>query len=278
LEGISSTELSGLLTFPEILSWNKFSLVRFQAWLEVQAIKRPGRATAKAQARQPLPKTGYLVLLKQLHQWIRKLSPNGSKGTVWGNYVNENVYLQDEERVKPNLVLEVVKSHQPETVIDLGCNTGNYSIAALKAGARYVIGLDSDINAIEHAVARTKEKNLQFLPLCVDVANPSPNEGWMQSERQGITERCKAYIVIALAFLHHLVITRYIPLDQILGLLNSMAPRGLIEFVPRSDEMVKKLLVLKEDQYLDYTEDTFTQILSSCARIKNTLNYAHRVG
>ena len=46
--------------------------------------------------------------------------------------------------------------------------------------------------------------------------------------------------MIALAFEHHLAIAKNIPLDQLINWLTSLAPRGLIEFVPKEDITVKK--------------------------------------
>ena len=267
LEGIPTAELARLLTFPEKLSWNNFSQVTLQAWLERKAISNPDRATERAKARRPLSKTKYRALLLQFYRWIPKLKPKGKDKTVWGNYGNENTYLQEEEAAKRNLVLQAVRSNRPKQVIDLGCNTGDYSIASLEAGAEYVVGFDSDIRAVEIAVERARKKKLQFLPLYVDAANPSPAVGWMQSERQGIAERCKGDMVIALAFIHHLIVSRNIPLDQVLRWITNMAPSGLIEFVPKTDDMVTKLLELRDDEFPDYTEDNFTESLNSHARI-----------
>jgi len=267
LEGIPTAALARLLTFSEKLTWNNFSQVSLQAWLETKAINNPTRETERAKTRRPLSKTAYRAFLGQFFRWILKLKPKGNVNTVWGNYTNESIYLREEESAKRNLVLEAVTSNRPKQVIDLGCNVGNYSIAALEAGASYVVGLDSDISAIEHAFDLSRKKKLQFLPLYVDAANPSPALGWMQSERQGIAGRCKGDMVIALAFIHHLVVSHNIPLDQVLRWITDMAPSGLIEFVPKNDAMVTKLLELRDDEFPDYTQDNFTNSLSVHARI-----------
>ena len=37
----------------------------------------------------------------------------------------------------------------------------------------------------------------------------------------------------------------------------NFAPRGIIEFVPKEDETIKKMLQLREDIFIDYNENNF---------------------
>ncbi len=72
---------------------------------------------------------------------------------------------------------------------------------------------------------------------------------------------------MALALIHHLRITGGIPLAEIVDLLTSLAPSGVIEWVGRDDPMVKRLLALRPDVYDDYTQEHFARLLSACGRI-----------
>ena len=54
-------------------------------------------------------------------------------------------------------------------------------------------------------------------------------------------ERTEFNGMLSLAFEHHLTIGKNIPLDQVIEWLVSTAPRGLIEFVPKNDEKIKKI-------------------------------------
>jgi len=269
LEGIGAAEFAKLLNFSEKLSWNIFTQVTLQARLQRAAINDPDHATKKAKARKPLEKVAYRMFLNQFHKWISALKPKDKAKTVWGEYAGQRTYLGDEAKAKREIVFNFVKKNQPKHVIDLGCNSGDYSIATLEGGAKYVIGYDFDVNAIELAFQRSQRQNLQFLPLYLDAANPSPNQGWLQIERQGLHERSRVDMVIALAFKHHLAIARNIPLDQVLQWIINIASKGLIEFVPKSDENVGKLLAIREDIFSDYTEENFVKILSSKAQIVN---------
>ena len=97
-----------------------------------------------------------------------------------------------------------------------------------------------------------------MLPLWLDAANPSPSQGWGQAERQGLAERARADALIALAFIHHIAIGRNVPLDMALDWLLAMAPVGVIEFPPKSDPMVQRLLSQRDDIFPDYDEATFS--------------------
>ena len=128
------------------------------------------------------------------------------------------------------------------------------------------------------AYARAAEEGLNFLPLWLDAANPSPDQGWNQHERRGFAARVRADAVIALAFEHHLAIGKNIPLQQVVEWLISTAPVGIIEFVPKSDPTIQKMLALREDIFFDYTEESFVKAVSTNSSIiaKQTISTSGR--
>ena len=130
-----------------------------------------------------------------------------------------------------------------------------------------MIGFDFDHGALEQAFARARAKDLEFLPLFLDAANPSPNQGWRHLERQSFEARANADGLVALAFLHHLAIGRNIPLPQLLEWLVGLAPSGVIEFVQKTDTTVQRMLRLREDIFENYGEGEFASELSRHARI-----------
>ena len=95
------------------------------------------------------------------------------------------------------------------------------------------------------------------MPLVLDLANPSPGLGWGGEERRTLEERSNADVVLALALVHHLAIGRNVPLERIAGYFARLAPGLVIEFVPKEDPMVRKLLATREDVFADYTLDGF---------------------
>jgi ribosomal protein L11 methylase PrmA len=175
-------------------------------------------------------------------------------------------------------VTQFCKKNNFELIADLGCNDGEYSILSLKNGCKKVIGFDFDINAINKAYKNSNLENLHFLPLHFDATNPSANIGWYQKERKGFIERANFNAIIALAFEHHLAIAKNIPLNDVISWLVSLAPTGLIEFVPKEDETIKKMLEFKGDIFPEYTEENFEKYLLRNSKIisKNKVSSSGR--
>jgi ribosomal protein L11 methylase PrmA len=189
---------------------------------------------------------------------------------VWGDYAKANTYSSTEIENKAQAIREFVSTVRPATLIDLGCNSGDFSIASLEAGAGRVVGFDFDHQAVEEAFARSFREKLNFLPLWLDAANPSPDQGWNQAERLGFGKRAQADAVIALAFEHHLIIGKNIPMAETVAWLVSLAPSGIIEFIPKSDATIQQMLALRDDIFPDYSEENFANILRSHANIVRT--------
>ena len=265
LEGISTTELARLMPTRKKLGWNVLTHVVLQAYFQKKSASASKAKTAET--KRQLPKQSFENMLRGLHAWISKLYPADTGKTVWQDYDQEHSYQGDEYQTKMDFVTEFVEATKPAMLWDIGCNTGDFSAAALEAGAELVVGLDSDQGALEKAFARATDRDLNLLPLHMNLANPSPDQGWEQLERAGLQGRAKADAIIALAVIHHLAISSNIPLARAVQWLVALAPNGVIEFVPKNDPMVQKLLALREDIFADYSEQTFTDALEASARI-----------
>jgi hypothetical protein len=63
--------------------------------------------------------------------------------------------------------------------------------------------------------------------------------------------------VFALALIHHLAISNNLPLDRISGFFSRVGRWLIIEFVPKSDARVRRLLSTREDIFPNYTEQGF---------------------
>lgn len=247
------------------MSFTVLSHVIAQAALQKRSVSTGAGAPASGQ----LSRTGFKALLSGLRDYIGKLTLPDQK-TVWGDYANNTSYATTEAETKRRFVAEAVASAKPNLLFDLGCNTGDYSQAAFDAGAEYVVGFDFDHGALERAYDRFCGGPKPFLPLWLDAANPSPSQGWNQQERKGLAERSSADFLIALAFIHHIVIGRNVPLGMAMDWLMSLAPAGVIEFPPKSDPMVQRLLSTREDIFPDYTTDAFLAELSARGRLVRT--------
>ncbi len=278
LEGIPTTELNKLLNLKDKMSFNIFTHIHLQARLNIKSIENEKKISAKYHNLKGLSKSSYISIIKQLRNWISSLSFK-KETTIWQNYSKENTYNDLEYDEKKILVSEFVKKINPDTLVDLGCNDGEYSKLSIEAGAKYVVGFDFDHNTISNAFKYKNKDKDNFLPLVMDASNPSPNQGWLQKERKGFLERFKADALIALAFEHHLIIGKNIPIQQFIDWIIKISGKGLIEFVPKTDETVQKMLEYREDIFSDYTEREFENCLKEKCDIvnKNTITKSGRI-
>jgi ribosomal protein L11 methylase PrmA len=266
-EGIEAEDLRRLLKWRHKLKWGVWTHVVLQASLQKAARRQVLSVRKKEGAVRGLPLSTLKSILRGLHRQIEAVQAADAGETLWRRYESNNSYTSDESEAKRRYISEFCNKIRPTVLWDLGCNAGDYSKAALQGGASYVVGFDFDLGALETAFARAGRENLRFLPLYMDATNPSPAQGWRQSERQGLQQRGPASALIALAFIHHLAIAKNIPLDQLVEWLTTMAPIGVVEFVPKSDPMVQRLLAHREDIFDGYDLESFAALLARRGRV-----------
>jgi hypothetical protein len=178
-------------------------------------------------------------------------------GTEWSDYADHTSYGDAATADKSRLVEAFVREAQGSRLWDLGANTGRYSRIAADAGKR-VLAFDIDPAAAERNYRQLRDEDrADILPLILDVANPSPGIGWAGRERRSLLDRADPDIVLALALVHHLAVSRNVPLPMVLGLFADLAPWAIVEFVPKEDSMVRRLLATRRDVFPDYTLDGF---------------------
>jgi ribosomal protein L11 methylase PrmA len=169
---------------------------------------------------------------------------------------------------KKQLVGEWMARVKPGLVWDLGANTGVFSRVASASGA-FTVSYDIDSAAVEQNYLRAKdEKQPNLLPLQLDLTNPSPALGWANRERESFGGRGPADMVLALAVIHHLAITNNVPFAQLAEFFAETGKWLVIEFVPKSDTQVQKMLRAREDIFVDYTREAFEDAFNSrfCTR------------
>jgi ribosomal protein L11 methylase PrmA len=158
-------------------------------------------------------------------------------------------------------VEEALRAAGGHIVWDLGANTGRFSAIAARLG-REVVAWDVDPAATErHWRSVRRDGVTTVLPLLQDLGNPSPPLGWAHEERRSWLDRAEADTALALALVHHLAIGRNVPFDRIADLFARLAPNLVVEWVPKSDAMVRRLLATREDVFPDYTLDAFLAAL-----------------
>lgn len=266
LEGIPTGQLTPLLSLRDKARWMVLTHVVLQDRLQ-QSASQKHTTELRSVATRRLPRRSFQALLEQLRRWIGKLRPAGIERSVWSRYETTRGYDEASKSQKLECVAEFVRAVNPQMLWDFGCNTGEYAMEALRSGAGYVVGFDYDTGALDEAFRRSEQMKVPFLPLFFDAANPSPSQGWRQRERYGLQDRAAADALLALAFEHHITIGRNVPISDFIEWLLSLAPRGLVEFVEKSDPTVQKMLALREDIFTEYTLEQFGRALEARARV-----------
>lgn len=266
-EGIPTDALRRLLPWHQKLSWNVLIHIVLPSFFQSGTRQAAASQESKILGKASLPSVALGRMLRRLKAWIEKLEPSNTGKTVWQDYAKDNSYATDEVAVKQRFIADFTAKVAPKMVWDLGCNTGDYLVEALKAGTDYAVGFDFDQGALELGFERAVAEKLPLQLLFLDAANPSSSQGWGETERQGLGRRATADAIFALAFVHHLAIAKNIPLDRLVKWLISLAPKGIIEFIPKQDAMVQQLLSFRKDIFPGYTAANFLKIVGSQARI-----------
>jgi SAM-dependent methyltransferase len=213
-------------------------------------------ASAAATRKRTMSPLRQRALIDSLRRTIGKLDW-APAGTEWADYADNTSYGESATAVKDNLVARHLAAAGGAVVWDLGANTGRYSRIAARLGRR-VIAWDIDPAATElHYRLIRRDGTDSILPLVLDLGNPSPGLGWAGEERRSVADRSDADVLIALALVHHLAIGRNIPLERIAEYFSRLAPALVIEFVPKEDAMVRRLLATREDVFPTYTREGF---------------------
>ena len=178
-------------------------------------------------------------------------------GTEWGDYVGNTNYSADATASKRQIVRDALVRLAPRTVWDLGSNTGEFSREASRT-APFVAAFDVDPAAVEQNYRRVRaDHDERVLPLLLDLRNPTAGGGWAGEERASLVERGPADTILALALVHHLAISSNVPLDRIADFMARLGRSLIVEFVPKSDSQVERLLRNRPDTFPDYTQDHF---------------------
>ena len=265
LDGLDLIETSRALPLSTRFRPQVLMHIHSQAWAMRKLESTPTR-TRPGVNRRRIPRRNLIALASGLRHYTKSLRRD--RRTYWQKYSAHNSYDERSRASKTRIAREFVTRTAPTRLLDLGCNDGEYSKVAIDAGAGSVIGVDADGGALDLAAQQARNASWPAQFLFWDVANPSPEQGWMREERTALEERLgHVDAVFCFALIHHIVIGRNIPLHEFVQWVCALAPRGLIEFVPKSDPMTQGLLRNREDVFERYDRKHFEQALGEHARI-----------
>ncbi|MCS3903565.1 ribosomal protein L11 methylase PrmA [Methylohalomonas lacus] len=207
---------------------------------------------------QHVSQDGLISILQGLRKTVAKLDWQPA-GTEWADYYQATNYTDEAFEFKRMLVGEYLQQVRPQDVWDLGANTGEFSQVAASLGIP-TLAFDIDPAAVETNYRRVRERGeSNLLPLLLDLSNPSPGLGWNERERASFTQRGPADCVLALALIHHLSISNNVPFDRVAEFFADVCGHLVIEFVPKRDSQVQRLLRTREDIFGEYDQEHFEE-------------------
>lgn len=269
LDGIDPDHLRSLLPWRSKFRKAVFLDVVLQSWLGRKFAD--DTKSVKAMSKREFSPAVVAALLKRMEKQVSSLKRRKLK-TTWSDYEDtKGHYSATADTFKEEFVRTTLRDSHARTVWDLGANRGQFSLIAAES-ADLVVAIDFDEAAVGALYERLRGKVKNVLPLVIDFLNPSPSQGWAGVERQSLQARSQADAFLCLALIHHLSISGNVPFSMIASWLASIAPSGVVEFVPKDDPMVKRLLLTKRDVYPDYTQDYFEACLNDHFRIKEAVH------
>jgi hypothetical protein len=247
LNGRSVEEMGRGLGSLEKLRPRSLLDVTLPLWLSRAAERKPSRGAETKTRQGPGDPRAQVLNLHRLRGKALKLAARYKPGGVWSTYTRRCSYDESSEKSKKELVRAFLEEHRPATVLDLGCNTGDYSLLAAGCGAS-VTAADADHDAVELLYRRLRAEPADITPMVVDLGNPSPAIGFLNAERPAALERMEADCVLALALIHHLFVAGNLPFASIRDLFARLCRRFLLlEFVPKEDSMFQRLTRFRVD-------------------------------
>lgn len=198
-------------------------------------------------------------LINGLARQVRRLAPPQPRSR-WSGYLNtQQHYGEAQFRFKEEFTLRVLRETHPTTVLDVGSNTGHFSLMAAREGAS-VVAIDSDPASAGLAWRAASAEGLDVQSLAVDLARPTPATGWMNSECPSFLERAegKFDLVLMLAVVHHLIVSERVPLADILALVARLTRCWLlIEYVDPADPMFVRIARGRDALHKDLNRANF---------------------
>jgi SAM-dependent methyltransferase len=212
----------------------------------------------------PAPEKAEFILRAILRGLQRKLDSVAPKAThsAWSGYMEmDDGYSKEQLAIKEQFVRQCLEDFAPKSVLDVGCNTGHFSLLAARTGAR-VVAIDYDAAVVGQVWRKAKAAGLDVLPLVVDLTRPTPGVGWENREWPSFLGRaCGAFgAVFMLAVIHHMCVNERVPLQHIADLAAQLTSDLLvIELIAPEDAMFRRLARGREGLYQDFNSAAFEE-------------------
>jgi SAM-dependent methyltransferase len=188
--------------------------------------------------------------LEKQRRQLQRLSFGRGDHDPWQSYYADMGPEIDKD-AKIAAVKRLLEESKPTTVLDLGCNTGAFSLLAAQAGAR-VIAVDGSETCIERLYQSARKSGLQITPIVANLACPAGPGGFMAEQYPGFLQRARSRMVLCLGLMHHLHVTGRQPFARIAELLATLSLRHLVfEYIAPDDD---NMALLGAGRPIDYSQ------------------------
>lgn len=263
-DGYEPADLYAAMRWSQRISPAAFWPITLPALLDRK--KDAGKASAKPAGAKRDPELTLHTLkrtLAGLRKRTRAALPRAER-SGWSEYTDtKSHYTQAANEQKHRWVQGVMDELHPKHVLDVGANTGEFSVLAASSGAQ-VVALERDAEAAEKIVSMSQAKSLPIQTIHADLARPTPAVGWENRESSSLLSRLEGRfdLVLMLAVIHHLVLLEQIPLGAIVELCHKLTERYLVvEWVPATDPMFVSLMRGRDTLYGSLNEG---DLLAAC--------------
>lgn len=266
IDGLPLDLASRLLPRKTRFSFSLLSHIHLHAKSQLKHADSAGSGESDVLQRKISP-MGFKGLISSLQNTTRSLKWRAG-GSEWGEYYTDTNYSETSSNHKADIIKGWLTEIKPDQVWDFGANNGRYTRIASDAGIPS-LAFDIDPSAVEYNYREMKKKQENaILPLQIDLTNPSPALGWANGERDNLSERGPTDLLMALALVHHLAISNNVPLEMIADYFSRFCRQLIIEFVPKEDSQVRRLLASRQDVFPDYNQEGFERAFSSRFRLR----------
>lgn len=271
IDGVPLDLASKLLPFSTRFNFGLLTHIHVHASAQAKYADAGSQRVGESTSGRGMSKNGFIGLIDSLEATVKKLTWKPA-GTEWGNYYAITNYSDAGFAHKKEIISGWLARLTPKSVWDLGANNGEFSRLASGAGIA-TISWDIDPSAVEQNYLRLKaDKEQNLLPLLLDLTNPSPALGWDNAERDSLAQRGPADAIFALALIHHLAISNNVPLPRLADFFAGLSRWLVIEWVPKPDSQVQKLLQTRKDIFETYTREGFESAFGARFHIRETVD------
>lgn len=258
IDGVPLALASKLLPLRTRVNYSLATHIHLHSKMQAEHADDAGKNQIEKAKNAKLSKRALSALLESLAGSVEKLHWKMPE-TEWGDYY-ANTNYSDLAGEKKRALVDSFLERIPDTLAviqDFGANTGEFSRIAAKH-CQLVVSQDIDPVAVEVNFRESSTKGpSNILPLIQDFSSPSPAIGWANAERDSFLERSRCDGLLVLALIHHLAINNNVPLRKIAQLFSEITTWLVIEFVPKNDSQVERLLATREDIFAEYNQEGF---------------------